>query len=184
MAEKVLEAWEKKGRVHLRGLVGDYDLKDERKRLRELPRVIKSNQIPWKGGPRMFNKMLLQPKDGGIQTVFAHLKELLPGSESQIHGHQNDALMYIIRGRGFDVQDGEKIEWQGGDLAIIRGGTVHQHVCTSDVPARVLIFKPKSLFMFANLIYQELVVAANKDPLPGWEGFTPGDWFKGGHNHE
>lgn len=184
MTEKVLEAWEKKGRIHLRELVGDYDLKDERRRLRELPRIIKSSRIPWKGGPRMFNKMLLQPKDGGIQSVFVHLKELLPGTESQIHGHQNDALMYILQGRGYDIQDGEKIEWQGGDLAIIRGGTVHQHACTSDIPARVLIFKPKSLFMFANLIYQELVQAADKSPLPGWEDFKPGDWFKGGPDHE
>lgn len=184
MTAKVLEAWEKKGRIHLRELVGDYDLKAERRRLRELPRIIKSSRIPWKGGPRMFNKMLLQPKDGGIQSVFVHLKEILPGTESQIHGHQNDALMYILQGRGYDIQDGEKIEWQGGDLAIIRGGTVHQHACISDVPARVLIFKPKSLFMFANLIYQELVQPADKRPLPGWEDFKPGDWFKGGPDHE
>ena len=175
MPEKVLEEWEKKGRTHLRGLIGDYDLKEERKRLSELPRIIKSSQIPWKGGPRMFNKMLLQPKGGGIQTVFAHLKDFLPGTESQIHGHQNDAMMYVLQGAGYDVQDGEKIEWQSGDLAIIRGGTVHQHFCTSDVPARVLIFKPKPLFMFANLIYQELVVPANKDPLPGWESYSPED---------
>ena len=175
MAEKVLEAWEKKGRLHLRELVGDYDLKDERKRLRDLPRVIKTSQIPWKGGPRMFNKMLLQPKEGGVQTVFAHLKEFLPGSASQIHGHQNDAMMYILQGTGYDVQDGVRIDWESGDLAIIRGGTVHQHICTSDVPARVFIFKPKPLFMFANLIYQELVAPAIKDPMPGWEGFAPED---------
>jgi len=175
MADKILEAWEKKGRLHLRGLEGDYDLKDERRRLRELPRVIKSSQIPWKGGPRMFNKMLLNPRHGSIQTVFCHLKEFLPGTASQIHGHQNDAMMYVLQGSGYDIQDGVKIEWAAGDLAIIRGGTVHQHFCTSDIPARVYIFKPKPLFMFANLIYQELIEPASKEPLAEWEGYTPQD---------
>jgi len=175
VSEKVLEAWEVKGRLHVRGLEGDYDLKEERRRLRELPRVIKASQVPFKGGPRMFNKVLLDPKYGSIQTIYTHVKEFLPGTESQLHGHQNDALMYVLQGTGFDVQDGVKIEWAAGDLAIIRGGTVHQHFCTSKIPARVVILKPKSLAMFANLTYQELIKPASKEPLMGWEGFKPED---------
>ena len=171
--ERILEDWEKPGRIHLHGLVGDYDLKEERQRLRSLPRVIRSDELPWKGGPRMFNKTLLSARSNGPQSIYVHLKEFLPGTASQLHGHQNPALMYVLQGKGYDIQDGERIDWQAGDLAVIQDGTVHQHFCISDVPARVLIFKPKSLYMFANLIYQGLVKPADKTPLQGWEGYLP-----------
>lgn len=171
--EKALEAWETKDRLHVRAIMGDYNLKAERARLRSLPRVIKSKDVPWKGGPRMFNKVLLDPKFGGPQSLYIHVKEFLPGTASQLHGHQNDALMYVLQGAGYDVQDGQQIRWAAGDLAIIQPGTVHQHFCTSAEPARVLIIKTKSIYLFMNMLFQELLVPASKEPLPGWEGYQP-----------
>lgn len=171
--QKFLEEWERPGRIHVRSIIGDYDLDDERKRLRELPRIIRSDELPWKGGPRMFNKTLLDPRSGGPQTLYVHMKEFLPGTASQLHGHQNPALMYVLQGRGYDIQDGERIDWAAGDLAVIQAGTVHQHFCIGDEPARVLIFKPKTLYMFAHLIYQGLVTPASKEPVEGWEGYHP-----------
>ncbi len=171
--KQVLEKWEQEGRVHVRGFTAEYNARQEIARQRRLPRVIKSKDIPWEGGPRMFNKMLLQPDYGSIQSVFVHMKEFLPGTISQVHGHQNDAMMYVLQGAGYDLQDGERIEWAAGDLAIIRTGTVHSHQCTSVEPARVLIIKGKPLYLFMNLLFQKLVTPASKEPLPGWEGYTP-----------
>ncbi len=171
--EKNFEAWEKSGRVHVRGITADYNISKEFARLRNMPRVIKATDMPWEGGPRMFNKMILDPSFGAHQSMFVHMKEMLPGTVSQIHGHQNDALMYVLEGAGYDVQDGERIEWAAGDLAIIQPGTVHMHACTSDIPARVLIIKTKPVYLFLNLLYQRLLVPASKEPLPGWEGYTP-----------
>jgi len=175
LSEKVLEAWETKGRVYVRGLDGDYDLKEERRRIRALPRVLKTSQIPFKGGPRMFNKVILDPKYGGTQTIYLHMKVILPGTESQLHGHQNDALLYILDGSGFSTEDGVRYDWKAGDMVIVQAGVVHQHFCTSEVPARILIIKSKSLAMFANLTFQGLVTPANKESLPGWEGYKPED---------
>src|SRR5574340_680946 len=129
--KKVLEKWEQEGRVHVRGYTDEYNARQELVRQRNLPRIIKSKDIPWDGGPRMFNKMLLQPDNGSIQSVFVHMKEILPGTISQIRGHQNDAMMYVLQGAGYDLQDGQRIEWAAGELAIIQTGTVHYHACTS-----------------------------------------------------
>lgn len=168
-----LENWELFGRVHVRGLTADYSVSKELERLKGMNRVIKAGDMPWEGGPRMFNKMILEPRLGAHQSMFIHMKEILPGAMSQIHGHQNDAYMYVIEGAGFDLQDGVRLDWSAGDVAMIRGGTVHSHACTSDIPARVLIIKPKPLYLFLNLVYQRLCVPASKEPLPGWEGYKP-----------
>lgn len=168
-----LEIWEKSGRMHVRGITADYGAAQELERLRSLPRVIKSADRPWEGGPRMFNKMILEPNFGAHQSIFVHMKEFLPGTVSQVHGHQNDAMMYVLQGAGYDLQDGERIDWAAGDLAIIHAGTVHCHACTSAEPARVLIVKAKPLYLFLNLLFQGLVAPASKEPLPGWEGYRP-----------
>ena len=171
--KKRWEVWEKKNRVHIRGLTAHYSLKEERERLRQLPRVIKAKDVSWEGGPLMFNKILLDPSFGGPQTIYVHLMELVPGAESQIHGHQNGAMTYILEGSGYSYHDGQKFKWKAGDLAIIPTECVHQHVCTSEKPARVLLFKAKPLYMFCNLLYQDLVRAAKTEPIPGWENYKP-----------
>jgi gentisate 1,2-dioxygenase len=121
----------------------------------------------------MFNKVILDPSFGGPQSLYVHMKEMLPGTASQVHGHQNDALIYVLQGSGYDIQDGERIEWSAGDLVRVQPGVVHQHFCTSEEPARVLIIKAKPLYMFMNLLFQQLVKPASKDPVPGWEGYQP-----------
>jgi len=171
--EKRLEAWEKADRVHVRGLTADYEVLEALARLRAQPRLIKPADRAWKGGPRMFNKVILDPGFQTLQSMYIHIKEFVPGTTSQIHGHQNPAMMYVIRGKGYDVQDGEKLEWAAGDVAVVKGGTVHYHVCTGDEPARVLIMKPKPLYLFLNLMFQRLLIPASKEPMPGWEGYKP-----------
>jgi quercetin dioxygenase-like cupin family protein len=170
---KRLEAWETADRVHVRGLTADYEVLEALTRLRAQPRVIKPTDRAWKGGPRMFNKVIMDPGFQTLQSMYIHIKEFVPGTVSQIHGHQNPAMMYVIRGTGYDVQDGEKLEWAAGDVAVVKGGTVHYHVCTGDEPARVLIMKPKPLYLFLNLMFQRLLVPASKEPMPGWEGYKP-----------
>jgi quercetin dioxygenase-like cupin family protein len=170
-AEK-LEKWEK-SRIFVRGIEGDYDLTVELKRLKNLPRVIKGRDIPWEGGPRMWNRWLVHPKTGITQSLMAHMKEMVPGSASQKHGHQNDAMIYILEGQGYEIHDEKRYDWEAGDVVIVHPGCVHQHFVTGDKPAKVLIIKGKPAYNFMNLLYQGLVEPASKEPVPGWENYQP-----------
>ena len=166
------------GRVFVRAIKsGKYSLLEERRRQREGPRVYKTSANPWKNGPVKWNKTLLNPSMGLMQTLQAAFEELAPGGKSQKHGHQNSALMYVLNGAGYDIHDGERTDWKAGDCLIVPPGVVHQHFNASDeVPARILVFKSKPLYNFAGLNFQEFVELAPKEARPGWEDFHPGEW--------
>ena len=164
------------GRVFVRGIKsGKYSLREERQRQLDSPRVYKPDSA-WKNGPVKWNKTLLKPGMGLMQTIQASMEELAPGGRSQKHGHQNPALMYVLNGVGYDVHDGVRHDWKAGDMLIVPPGTVHQHFNASDAaPARVLVIKSKPIYNFANLNYQEFVEKAPAEAIPGWEDFHPAD---------
>ena len=172
MAKEKWEKWEK-DRVFVRGIKGNYDLSEELKRLRNMPRVIKGKDIPFMGGPRMWNRDIIHPASGILQSIHLHTKEMIPGTVSMKHGHQNDALIYILEGQGYEIHDGKRYDWKAGDVVIVRPGCVHQHCVTGDKIAKVLIIKGKPLYLFLNLLFQGLVEPASKDPVPGWEDYKP-----------
>ena len=66
-----------------------------------------------------------------------HLEEYAPGGKSQKHGHVNEAAFYILDGKGYEIHDGVRYDWQAGDVAIVHNNCVHQHFNASpDKPAR------------------------------------------------
>jgi len=151
-----------------------YSMRDEMQRLRGMPRVIKGDKVRWKGGPQEYGKTLLDPHSGITQSLYIHYVDLAPQGKSKKHGHQNEALLYILEGRGYEIHDGKTYEWNAGDLVLIHGGSVHQHFnADPDKPARGIIFKGKPLYMFMNLIYQDFVEKAPKEPSPGYEDYRP-----------
>ncbi|WP_338603006.1 cupin domain-containing protein [Sulfolobus tengchongensis] len=159
-------------RVFLRGLTGEYSLKEELKRLRSLPRVIKAEEVPWVDGPQVFSKHMLVPEDGLGQTIHIHVEEYAPGARSQMHGHVNEAMFYILDGKGYDIHDGEKLEWEAGDVVIVPNHTVHQHFnADPNKPARAVVIKTKPMFIFMNMIFQKTVKPRPKEDL----GYTPRD---------
>src|ERR1043166_2916787 len=54
----------KKDRVFVRGIQGQYSLKDELKRLRSMPRVIKGKDLTFNDGPQSFSKHFVEPRSG------------------------------------------------------------------------------------------------------------------------
>ena len=166
------------GRVFVRAIEsGKYSLREERRRQIEAPRVYKTTEQKWKNGPVKFNKTLLKPGMGLMQTLQAAMQEIAPGGRSQKHGHQNPALMYVLNGAGYDIHDGVRMDWKAGDLLIVPPGTVHQHFNPSETePLRVLVIKTKPIYNFANLNYQEFVENAPNTTLPGWEDYEPSEW--------
>src|SRR3954452_4775965 len=86
----------KKDRVFVRGIQGQYSLKDELKRLRSMPRVRKGKELKFLDGPQTYSRHYVEPKDGISRMFHLHLEEYAPGGKSQKHGHVNEAAFYIL----------------------------------------------------------------------------------------
>jgi gentisate 1,2-dioxygenase len=162
----------KKPRVFVRGIEGDYGLKQELARLRSMPRVVRGRELKFNDGPQAFSKHFVEPVDGLTQTLHIHLEEYAPGGRNQKHGHVNEAAFYILDGEGYEVHDGIRYDWKAGDVAVVHNNCVHQHFNASTTkPARALVMKTKPMFMFMNMLFQKTVEKRPTEPAPGAEGF-------------
>src|ERR1041384_493698 len=77
----------KKDRVLVRGIQGQYSLKDELKRLRDMPRVRRARDIKFRDGPQTYSRHYVEPKDGITQTFHLHMEEDGPRGPSQPERH-------------------------------------------------------------------------------------------------
>lgn len=161
-------------RTYVRGLTSDrYSLKEEISRLKAMPRVIKGKDIPWKGGAEGWRKVYIEPETSPGQTMYVFVTSHPPGSHGKKHGHQNEALFYILDGKGYSIHDEERYDWQAGDVLIVHNNRVGHSFNDPDKPSRILVINPKPLWMFLNLLDQEEVEPPPK--TPGQEGFRPED---------
>jgi quercetin dioxygenase-like cupin family protein len=151
-----------------------YSLREELNRLRKVPRVIKGTDIKLKKGPQLFIADIITPKEKITQVLYAHFIVLAPGGKSDKHGHMNEAMFYILDGKGHEIHDGVRYDWEAGDVVVVENACVHQHFNDDlDRPARALVIKAKPLYLFMNLLMQEVIEEAPKDPAPGHEDFKP-----------
>lgn len=78
------------------------------------------------------------------QTMDAHVNEIAPGGHSAKHRHSNEAVIYILSGRGYSIiqREGEaeqRIQWEEGDLLSPPAYAWHQHFnLDPERPARFL----------------------------------------------
>ncbi len=171
--EAVWERWTKK-RVFVRALEGTYgELVNE---LFSQPRVYKSKDWKWKGGPQNFGKKIINPQAVKVaQSIEAHLDVYAPGGYGQKHGHMNSAVFFVLKGKGHDVHDGKRLDWEAGDALIVENGCVHQHFNDDpDDESIVLIMKAKPLFLFMHMLFQKVVAYPPKDAESlAQENYTP-----------
>jgi quercetin dioxygenase-like cupin family protein len=162
-------------RLFVRGLSSfTYSLREEFKRLRKVPRVIKGKDLKLKWGPQYFNVDILTPKEKISQVLFAHYVVLAPGGKSQKHGHMNEAMFYILDGKGHEIHDGVRYDWEAGDVVVVGNSCVHQHFNDDpNRPARAIVIKSKPLYLFMNMVMQEVVEEQPKEPVPGHDDFEP-----------
>jgi mannose-6-phosphate isomerase-like protein (cupin superfamily) len=166
------ERWQKK-RIFVRELSGKYE--EIYKDLYAQPRVIKTRDVPYKGGPILFGNKTVNPANQRIIQAFeSHIDTFAPGGYGQRHYHINSAVFYILNGRGHDVHNGYSYPWKAGDAAIVENSCVHQHF--NDDPdnyATILVIKPKPTFGFNHLMIQKNIVYPPIEPRPGYEDFRP-----------
>jgi quercetin dioxygenase-like cupin family protein len=164
---------DKSDRVFVRGIQGHYNLTEELKRLRNVPRVRKAKELNFVDGPQAYSRHYIEPKDGVTQLFHFHLEEYAPGGKSQKHGHVNEAAFYILDGEGYEIHDGVRYDWKAGDIAIVHNNCVHQHFNASDTkPARALVLKTKPMYLFMNMLFQKTVEKRSDELPPGATGFV------------
>ncbi|MDH5557936.1 MAG: cupin domain-containing protein [Alphaproteobacteria bacterium] len=168
----VWERWTKK-RTFVRALEGTYgELYAE---LFSQPRVYHTSDLKWKGGPQNFGKKVINPQACRVaQSIETHIDAFAPGGYGQKHGHMNSAVFFVLKGKGHDIHDGRRLDWEAGDALIVENACVHQHLSDDkDDETIVLVMKAKPLFLFMHMIFQKVVDYPPTDPAPGQEGYEP-----------
>ncbi|MGH7817518.1 MAG: cupin domain-containing protein, partial [Candidatus Binatia bacterium] len=73
---------------------------------------------------------------------YIYFHEIPAGSRSGRHRHVSEELILVLQGKGYDIHDGERWNWEQGDLICIPGMTEHQHFNSGADPARLLCAMP------------------------------------------
>lgn len=95
-------------------------------------------------------------------TIECHISEILPGGKNKNHRHMNEAIIYILTGRGHSIiSDGKggeprRIDWKEGDMFSPPLNWWHQHFNDdADAPARYLAFTNMGLMRRLKLFTKE-----------------------------
>jgi quercetin dioxygenase-like cupin family protein len=172
----------KKSRVFVRGMSSEqYGLKEFRRAQLEAPRVrndeivVDDAQVGHSGDSKDSRTWWrIGPGDDPFltQNLQVHFVEIPPGKSNHGHGHQNEAVFYILRGKGYEIHDDRRYDWEQGDLVVVHTDSVHRHFNDGDETAKALVMKAKSTWMAFGLIQQ-----GRSGPIEDDDDFGPReDW--------
>ena len=169
--EMVWARWQRK-RTFVRALEGTYgELVSE---LFTQPRVYRTTDTKWKGGPVLFSKTPINPGHSKVtQAIECHLNIIAPHGEGQKHGHMNSAVLFILQGKGHDVHEGRRMDYEAGDAVIVENACVHQHFNDGDEEMVIVTMKAKPLFLFMHMLYQKMVKLPPKETAQGATDYQP-----------
>jgi hypothetical protein len=86
-----------------------------------------------------------------------------PGGRNSKHGHMNSAVFFVLKGKGHDVHDGRRYDWEAGDAMIVENACVHQHFSDeADDECILLVMKAKPLFLFMHMLFQKVAEFPSK----------------------
>ncbi len=93
--------------------------------------VIKGKELNFFQGRQGFVKYLLHRKDwSNVGVPGWHIFINRIRVHSGKHNHQGGLVIYVLEGNGYTVVDGERLDWEAGDLLVLpikRDGCDHQH---------------------------------------------------------
>ncbi|GAA0439560.1 hypothetical protein GCM10008983_15580 [Lentibacillus halophilus] len=69
---------------------------------------------------------------GVSPNVNALVQVLKPGEHNEPHRHSNMAIFIVFQGEGYSIVEGEKYEWEKGDVFFAPAWLAHEHCNTSD----------------------------------------------------
>jgi len=167
--------WERKTkhRIFVRALEGTYgNLVHE---LYSQPRVYRTKDLKWKGGPGSYGKKIINPQAVKVaQSIETHMEVYAPGGRTSKHGHMNSAVFFVLKGKGHDVHDGRRYDWEAGDAMIVENACVHQHFSDEENDECILlVMKAKPLFLFMHMLFQKVSEWPPKVPTEKQLTFVP-----------
>lgn len=75
---------------------------------------------------------------GVCPSLNALVQVFEPGKHAKAHRHSNFAIFIVRQGHGYSLIDGNKIEWEPGDVFFAPPWAQHEHCNTSETETAVL----------------------------------------------
>ncbi len=92
------------------------------------PHVVKDSEAPFENTRMGRIKFFVSPRRNcGLKAYDAFVQELPPGGASGKHRHAFEEVHKILSGRGYDVHDGVRHDWEAEDVVCIPPYVTHQH---------------------------------------------------------
>ncbi len=129
--------------------------------------VIRGKDCEWEQTRQAFGKFLLHRNDWDkVGTPGWHIFIHRVQQQSGKHIHQGGLVLYVLGGAGYTVVDGEKYDWEEGDLIVLPikpGGVEHQHF-NNDAG------NPAEWIAFIYHVMEDVVSVGKKqvEVHPGW----------------
>ena len=104
-----------------------------RAEMREAVVLVKGKEASWETNRHGKMQWYLHPalmKKMGLRTLIVYRQEIPPGSHTGKQKVQGGILHYVIKGRGYSIIDGLRMDWKAGDsiaLPIKWNGVEYQH---------------------------------------------------------
>ena len=108
-------------------------------------RTIELIKRPWRNNKGLWFELAEN------RVLSSHLAELAPGGNSVRHRHTTEAVIYIVKGRGYSIvnyegEEEQRIDWQEGTLFSPPVWAWHQHFnADPNEPARYLAIQDTGL---------------------------------------
>ncbi|HZT09373.1 MAG TPA: cupin domain-containing protein [Chloroflexota bacterium] len=108
------------------------------KLLEERPRVVTFDSVPWEQSRSAYHKVFTtydtataerKPWTAPMGTLRVMMQTIPTGHKNANHRHIAEVPFYIHAGKGHEVHDGRRHDWEAGDLMIVPPWCMHQHFC-------------------------------------------------------
>ena len=99
----------------------------------------------------------VSPLTGGhaLPTLGCAIQLIRPGVQTRAHRHTSSSVFLVYRGRGYSVINGERYDWEAGDLLAVPTWAWHEHANASDSDEAVLFSINDLPVMEALALYRE-----------------------------
>jgi gentisate 1,2-dioxygenase len=113
-----------------------------------------------------YDELLLEytnPYTGGpvLPTMGCTAQLLRPGSHTQAHRHASSSVYLVIAGQGYSVIDGQRFDWEPGDVFAIPSWACHEHANRSTTTAATLFAFTDAPVIKALGLYRDEAYAAH-----------------------
>lgn len=121
-------------------------------------KLIKAKEVPFEinrqGIVRFYASEGFKDLTTDDWSIFCHeIRE-----HSGRHKHQGGINLFVIKGKGYTVVDGQRFDWSEGDLILLpfkRGGVEHQHYNLDGKPSRWVAFRHRRSNWVGNIMEQK-----------------------------